>query len=309
MRTRKHHLRQTHNKPSQTIDKIIFGCTIAVAIVLRVIMPTFNPFALLWIGIIYLIYSIGRQWFNRKVGMLSAAFFAVSQFSLLQTEWTYSVGLLFVLLATWFWHKIIFATKPPKNGLYIGFSLSVLACTIGQHFALIQAILIFLTGLLWVQKEQRKPYCISGITSIVLAPLAMWLLRQKLNADTIAPSLPTASFITDFIQYTMNESQLFMFATGIVILLPLILGKRDKSRNPLRWVGIAWFTIVFGAGFSFSMFQKNILCYDSLLFSYPFLIITAFSLYKNRTLPSWQNALVVAAILFAGTSSFILSAH
>ena len=38
------------------------------------------PFALMGIGSVFLIYQIGKQWFNSKVGLLSAAFFAVSQF-------------------------------------------------------------------------------------------------------------------------------------------------------------------------------------------------------------------------------------
>jgi drug/metabolite transporter (DMT)-like permease len=98
-----------------------------------------------------------------------------------------------------------------------------------------------------------------------------------------------------------------MFSVGIIILLPLILGKRNKSRNPLRWVGIAWFVIIFGAALAYSLLREPILQYNILIFNYPFLIMAAFSLFKNRTLSPWQNALVVAVILFVGTSSLIFN--
>ena len=105
----------------------------------------------------------------------------------------------------------------------------------------------------------------------------------------------------------MNDSSLFMFSVGIIILLPLILGKRNKSRNPLRWMVIAWFVIIFAAALAYSLLREPILQYNILIFSYPFLIMAAFSLFKNRTLAPWQNALVVAVILFVGTSSLIFN--
>ena len=58
------------------------------------------PFALMGIGSVYLIYLIGRQWFNRKVGLFSAAFFAVSQLTVFYSQLArpYAAGLFFVLL-------------------------------------------------------------------------------------------------------------------------------------------------------------------------------------------------------------------
>ena len=120
MKTRKNHLRKTHNVPSKRMDYILIGIIILVAAVLRLwklgqvpfmhdefsallrtrfdnfhdfiqqgIMPDSHPigvqlflwgwvklfgwsafwvklpFVLMGIGSIYLIYLIGRQWFNR----------------------------------------------------------------------------------------------------------------------------------------------------------------------------------------------------------------------------------------------------
>ena len=269
------------------------------------------PFVLMGIGSIYLIYLIGQQWFNRKVGLFSAAFFAVSQFTVFYSQLArpYSAGLFFVLLMAWFWHKIVFGTETPKKGTYIGFALSAWACSLMQYFSIAQAGLIFLTGLFFLPKERRKAYWISGIAAVVLfAPTLPIFYQQLFVSGSIGGWLakPKNTVLIDFLQYTMNYSMLFMFAVGIIILLPLILGRFDKSRKPLRWAGIAWFVIIFGIAFAYSLLREPILQHSTLIFSYPFLVIVAFSLFKNRTLSPWQNALVVAAILFVGTISLFL---
>jgi hypothetical protein len=268
------------------------------------------PFALMGIGSVYLIYLIGRQWFNRKVGLFSAAFFAVSQFTVFYSQLArpYSAGLFFVLLLAWFWHKVVFGTKTTTRD-YIGFALSAWACSLMQYFSIAQAGLIFLTGLFFLPKERRKAYWLSGIAAVVLfAPTLPIFYQQLFVSGSIGGwlSAPKATFFTDFLQYTMNYSQLFMFATGIIILLPLILGKRNKQRQPLRWASLAWFVIIFAIAFVYSLKREPILQHSTLIFSYPFVIIIAFSLFKSRTLSPWQAALVVATILFVGTASLIM---
>ena len=268
------------------------------------------PFALMGIGSVYLIYLIGRQWFNRKVGLFSAAFFAVSQFTVFYSQLArpYAAGLFFVLLMAWFWYKVVFGTKTTTRD-YIGFALSAWACSLMQYFSIAQAGLIFLTGLFFLPKERRKAYWLSGIAAVVLfAPTLPIFYQQLFVSGSIGGWLaaPKSTFLTDFLQYTMNYSQLFMFATGIIILLPLILGKRNKQRQPLRWAGLAWFFIIFAIAFVYSLKREPILQHSTLIFSYPFVIIVAFSLFKSRTLSPWQTALVVAVMLFVGITSLIM---
>ena len=269
------------------------------------------PFVLMGIGSVYLIYIIGRQWFNRKIGLFSAAFFAVSQFTVFYSQLArpYAAGLFFVLLMAFFWHKVVFGTKTPTMKTYIGFALSAWACSLIQYFSIAQAGLIFLTGLFFLPKDRRKAYWLSGIAAVVLfAPTLPIFWQQLFVSGSIGGWLaaPKSTFLIDFIQYTMNYSMLFMFAVGIIILLPLIIGKRSKQKNPLRWAGIAWFVIIFAIAFIYSLTREPILQQSTLIFSFPFVIIVAFSLFGSRTLSPWQTALVVAAILFVGTASLIM---
>ena len=270
------------------------------------------PFVLMGIGSIYLIYLIGLQWFNRKVSLFSAAFFAVSQFTIFYSQLArpYAAGLFFVLLMAWFWYKIVFEAQKPKLGIYIGFALSAWACSLMQYFSIAQAGLIFLTGLFFLPKERRKAYWLSGIGALLLfAPTLPIFYQQLFVSGSIGGWLaaPKSAFLLDFIQYTMNYSQLFMFTVGIIILLPILLGKRDKLNNPLRWAGLAWFVIIFAIAFIYSLYREPIIQHSTLIFSYPFVIIVAFSLFKNRTLTSWQTVLVVAALLFVGITSLIMT--
>ena len=268
------------------------------------------PFVLMGIGSIYLIYLIGQQWFNRKVGLFSAAFFAASQFTVFYSQLArpYSAGLFFVLLMAYFWYKVVFETKTTTMD-YVGFTLSAWACSLIQYFSIAQAGLIFLTGLFFLPKERRKAYWLSGLGAVLLfAPTLPIFYQQLFVSGSIGGwlSAPKSSFLLDFLQYTMNYSMLFMFVTGIVILLPLILGKRSKQRQPLRWAGIAWFVIIFAIAFIYSLKREPIIQHSTLIFSYPFVIIAAFSMFGTRTLSPWQTALVVATILFAGITSLIM---
>ena len=268
------------------------------------------PFVLTGIGSVYLIYIIGRQWFNRKVGLFSAAFFAASQFTVFYSQLArpYSAGLFFVLLMAYFWYKVVFGTKTTTRD-YVGFALSAWACSLIQYFSIAQAGLIFLTGLFFLPKERRKAYWLSGIGAVLLfSPTLPIFWQQLFVSGSIGGWLaaPKTTFLVDFIQYTMNYSMLFMFATGIIILLPFIIGKRSKQRQPLRWAGLAWFVIIFAIAFIYSLTREPILQQSTLIFSYPFVIIVAFSLFGTRTLSPWQTALVVASILFVGTASLIM---
>ena len=270
------------------------------------------PFALMGIGSVYLIYLIGRQWFNRKVGLFSAAFFAVSQFGVFYSQLArpYAAGLFFILLMAFFWHKIVFEAKKPTMGVYVGFALSTWVCSLIQYFSIAQAGLMFITGLLFLPKVRRKAYWISGLVAVLLfSPTLPIFYQQLFVSGSIGGWLiaPDGMFWLDFLRYTMNYSQLFIFAVIVIILLPILLNRRDKSKNPLRWVGLAWFLIIYLIAFGYSLLREPILQRSTLIFSYPFLVIVAFSLFKNHTLSPWQNAMVVAVILFTGATSLVLN--
>lgn len=270
------------------------------------------PFALMGIGSVFMVYVIGRQWFNRKVGLLAAAFFAVSQLTVFYSQLArpYAPGLFFVLLMTVFWNKLLFDAKKPSIGTCIGFAVSAWLAALAHNFSTAQAGLIFLTGLFFLPKERRKAYWLSGIGAVALyAPHLPVFYYQTFVNGGIGGWLakPKSTFLIDFLQYTMNYAPLFIFAVGIVIVLPFILQKPEKRRHPVRWATIAWFLVNFSVAFVYSLLREPIIQYSTLIFCFPFLVLTLFSFHKNNSMTMTQTVIAVLAILFIGTSSLIIN--
>ncbi len=270
------------------------------------------PFAMMGIGSVYLIYVIGSQWFNRKTGLLSAAFFAVSQLTVFYSQIIrpYSAGLFFVLFFTYFWNKILFDTKKPSVGTCIGFAVTACLAALAHNFSAAQAGLIFLTGLFFLKKERRKAYWLSGIGAFVLyAPNLPIFYHQTFVNGGIGGCLarPDNDFLLHFLRYSMNYAPLFMFAVGFLAILPLILKNQEKRHRPIRWAAVAWFVINFAVAFGYSLLREPIIQYSTMIFCYPFLILALFSLYKNNTMNTTQTIVTVAAILFIGSMSLIVN--
>ncbi|MBQ3710414.1 MAG: glycosyltransferase family 39 protein [Bacteroidales bacterium] len=270
------------------------------------------PFALMGIGSILLIYLIGKQWFNSKVGLLSAAFFAVSQLTVFYSQLArpYSAGLFFVLLTTYFWNRILFGQRKPGIGICIGFAVSACLAALAHNFSAAQAGLIFLTGLFFLKKERRLAYWLGGVGALVLyAPHLPVFYYQTFVNGGIGGWLakPENSFILDFLRYTMNYTSLFMFAAGFLVILPFILGKQQKRSFPIRWAALAWFIIIFTVAFVYSLLREPIIQFSTLIFCYPFFVIIAFSFYKNHSMTMKQTVIVIVAILFIGTISLVIN--
>ena len=268
------------------------------------------PFALMGICSVYMIYRIGQQWFNRKAGLLAAAFFAVSQLTVFYSQIIrpYSAGLFFVLFFTFFWNKLLFSKKKPSVGDCIGFAITACLAALAHNFSAAQAGLIFLTGLFFLKKERRKAYWLSGIGALLLySPNLPIFYHQTFVNGGIGGWLakPKSSFLIDFFQYTMNYAPLFIFAVGVVIVLPFILQKPEKRQYPVRWVALAWFVIIFALAYIYSLVREPIIQYSTLIFCYPFLILMAFSFHRNNSMTMTQTAIAGLAILFIGASSLI----
>ena len=270
------------------------------------------PFALLGVGSIFLIYLIGKQWFNSKVGLLAAAFFAVSQLTVFYSQLArpYSAGLFFVLLTVYFWNKILFGQKKPSIGVCIGFAVAACLSALAHNFSAAQAGLIFLTGLFFLKKERRRAYWLSGIGALLLyAPHLPVFYHQTFVNGGIGGWLdkPENTFLLDFLQYSMNYAPLFMFAAGLIVVLPFILQKPEKRSHPVRWVAVAWFVLIFALAFVYSLLREPIIQFSTLIFCYPFFILTLFSFHKNNSMTMTQTAIAVLALLFIGSSSLIIN--
>ena len=272
------------------------------------------PFALMGIASVYLVYIIGNQWFNKNVGLVSAAFVSVSELFLFYSQLArpYSPGLFFILLFVYFWNRILFVRRRISFGICLGFALSAFLAAEMQMFSMAQAGLIALTGLFFlknVDKQRRKAYLWSCVAAVVLyLPTLPIFYYQLFVYGSIGGWLgkPAASFFTDFLKYSLNYSNLFIFTMLIVALLPLILGnrKRDK-RYAIRISCLVWFVVPMALAWIYSILKEPILQYSTLIFSYPFLIICAFSFFNERISQKLMTV-VVGFILLIGVTSLVI---
>lgn len=273
------------------------------------------PFALMGVASVYLVFKIGQQWFNTHVGLISAAFVTVSELFVLHSQLIrpYSSGLFFVLLFVYYWNRLLFIDEKISLRTCIGFALSAFLCSQMHNFSLAQAGLIYLSGLLFLKKDDKsrlKAYLLSGIAALILfLPTSFIFYHQIFVNGGIGGwlAMPEPTFIIDFFRYSLNYSQLFIFMSIIIMAYPFLSNKINKDKKTLlRIVGIALFVIPFVLAFVYSKFKEPILQFSTLIFSLPFLIIALFSFYDDKKTNILEKSIIVGSILFIGSTSLII---
>ncbi len=271
------------------------------------------PFALMGVASVYLTYVIANQWFNKNIGLLSAAVVSVSQLFVLYSQLIrpYTPGLFFILLLVYFWNNILFSEKRPTFGTYAGFALSAFCAAEIHMFSTAQAGLIALTGLLFFKNleiDRKKAYLWSCAAAVILyLPTFPIFYHQFFVEGGLAGWLarPKTDFLVTFLSYTLNYSDVFIFTVLIALLLPFILQKSSRDgRISIRIISFCWFLIPFLIAFVYSLLRQPIIQYSTLLFSFPFLIIAVFSFFDEK-ISVKTIGIVVGLILLTGVTSLI----
>lgn len=150
----------------------------------------------------------------------------------------------------------------------------------GLLFALLNTValgLIYFIGKLW---NCRK----TGLLAAAFFAVSQLSMFQGQLPEI---TTPWPIFVVDYLRYSMYDSYLLMFTTGLLVILPFILGRWNKKMRIVEWVSIAGFLVL-------------------PLFFFPFFIITLFSFYKPSTMTKAQTAISVIGLLFIGTCALIL---
>lgn len=272
------------------------------------------PFALMGIASVYLVYVIANQWFNKNVGIVSAAFVSVSELFLFYSQLArpYSIGLFFTLLFVYFWNRILFDRRDVGFWICLGFAMTAFLAAEMQMFSMAQAGLIALTGLFFfknIDRKRRKAYLWSCVAAVVLfLPTFPVFYYQLFVYGSIGGWLgaPSPTFVIDFLKYSMNYSDLFVFTMLIVLLLPFIVGNRTADRKAsIRICCLLWFLVPLAVALLYSYLKEPILQYSTLIFSYPFLIIFAFSFF-NENISKKIMTTVICLVILIGLTSLVI---
>lgn len=265
------------------------------------------PFIIFDLLSTYLIYLIGKQWFNETVGLLCAAALSGIQFTVFYSLITipYISGLLFVLMLIYFLSKLI--QTPKKNFLLNGilFVISGMLCTYNHHFSMLLALCIILCGLFLIQRKFLLKYILLGISIALLYIPHLDTFFHQLNIAGVNGWIaqPDPDFIFNYLGNIFNPFYLLMLVVLCISLGYLIIGKVTKVNYKKILFLFILFILPVLIAFINSIGKNEVFQYSVLIFSVTFIFLFILSIIPN-SLPK-TNFILVVIVLAAGLSSFI----
>ena len=244
------------------------------------------PFVLFGILSIIIAYRLGKKWFNPTVGLFTALFLAVLQYPITYGQFArpYVSGLFFSLLMVWFWTNVIFTPAKKRYVNLTGFILSAAVCAYNHHFSLLLFVLVAISGLFFLNKQNRKYYILSCLMVFILYIPHLPIFFTQLNRGGVEDWLkkPDPGFIFSYFQYILHFSPALIGFTILLIFSGIIFFTRNLQKtNKFRILVFSWFAVTYMIGYFYSVYVNAVLQYSVLLFVYPFLILFVFSFYRD----------------------------
>lgn len=244
------------------------------------------PFILTGLGAVYFGYKIGRRWMNETTGLLTAAFLATCEYTVMYSQIArpYTSGLFLILLMAYHWGEIVFFSNYKLKHL-IWFPVAAALCAYDHHFCMLTASLIGLSGIFLVEKRFLLKYiglCMAGIV-LYLPHIGILLAQLQMGGLDGWLGKPTSSFLLDYFSYITHYSVFLqvILAAGWITLLILSRKKNKKRRlKPLLFCGFL-FAGAFSIGYFYSVYQAPVLQFSSLIFAFPFAVLFVFGWIKE----------------------------
>ncbi len=255
-----------------------------------------TPFILFGIMTIWIVYLVGKDWFNSTSGLVAASFVAFLQFPVMYSQIArpYSSGLLFAMLMVYFWTKVIFHPRRKFYWNLAGYILSGALCAYNHHFSMLFAAMVGITGLFYCPRKKRVHYVAAGIAVIVLYLPHLPILLYQLGVGGIEGwlSKPRLDFILDYIRYIFHFSVYIYLLILVLISLSLYWYEENpRVRKKFILISLVWFLLPYVIGFLYSRYRSSVLQYSVLIFSFPFLLLAISGFFKT-TKPLHKTILV-----------------
>ncbi|MBI3133807.1 MAG: glycosyltransferase family 39 protein [Bacteroidetes bacterium] len=233
------------------------------------------PFVLFGTASIFLIFLLGKTWFNRQTGIYAAAILSVLYFPIIQSELArpYSPGLFIALATAWFYHKVLFSdVKKYKDAILLGLCFAAGMYT--HYFLFLSLLVIGFTGLFFLKKDNLKFYALAVVLAALLFIPHIPITLFHLGVGGLGwLGKPDHTFLFQFIFYAFNESWLVIsFLTGLIFFWSFRKGKSVVfSKN--FWLLTCWFLGIYTIGHIASLISTPILKFPVMLFAFPFLVL------------------------------------
>lgn len=268
-----------------------------------------TPFILFGLLSVWLVYLIGKSWFNATVGLVAASFVSFLQFPVMYSQIArpYASGLLFALMMVWFWTSIVFH---PKRHYYLnifGYVISGALCAYNHHFSMLFALMVGVTGLFYCSRANLKSYIAAGLLVFVLYIPHLPVLFYQLGTGGVEGWLqkPRYDFIFDYLKYIFHFSVFVFLLVFLLISLSMLWYEREPRVNrKFILISVIWFLLPYLIGFFYSKYRSAVLQYSVLIFSFPFLLFILFGYFK--TARAMHKVILVTLIALVVTTSLVV---
>jgi hypothetical protein len=265
------------------------------------------PFTVFGILSIYVIFLIGKKWFNDTVGLISAAYLASIQFTVMYSQIArpYISGMFFSLLMIYYWSNLMMNPdkKFYRNSLL--FIISTSLCTYNHHFSLLFAAIVGISGIFFIQRKLLFKYLICGLIIFILYIPHLKIFIYQLNVGGVEGWLgkPQNDFLIQFIYYIFNYSVFVIAIILGIFLFGLYQLKKGVFNPKLIVLSFLWFIIPFFIGFFYSRYFNAVLQYSVLIFSFPLIYFLLFGFIKEQN--TKVNLILVSVILLTNIFSLV----
>lgn len=280
------------------------------------------PFIICGVASVYVIYDIGKRWFNQTAGLLAATIIACSQFFVLYSTIArpYISGLFLCLLAIKFWLEIVFNSSPRKRD-YVYFALFACLSALNHHFSMMIVALCGIFGLFFISKTNFKFYLLACVGAVILYSPHLPILLVQLKIGGVGSTSggwldpPSDDFMIRFIAYVFHFSYLFIVAFIGSIVYSLfqktvsnkVMGVQpfesseslliENRQLKIKMVLLLLFTSSFLIGFFYSRKVNPVLQFSTLIFSVPCLILFIASFAKDLNTKKQFVVLVIISVV------------
>ncbi len=264
------------------------------------------PFVLCGGLSIWMVFLLGKRLFNKNAGLIAAGLLAVLYFPVLNGEFArpYSPGLLFTICVAYYLIKVLFDKEAKvKSAVLLGvfFALSMYT----HYFAFLTVGFMGLTGLMFITKNNWKPYLGAGLLAVLLFLPHVGITYYHLSVGGLAwLGPPAADWLAQYFFFAFNSSWLVVALIILLVVVGLLTKSSafvDAHKKGLL-ICILWFFGVYGLGHLLSLISTPLLKFPVMLFVFPFLLMLIAVVIQR--IP-YQKVVLAGLIVVSGISTFV----
>ena len=190
--------------------------------------------AIIAIVSIYAIYLLGKEMFNKKIGLIASIILCVNPFHLYYSQEARPYIFLFLFTTLSFYYLIKFIKLPSRKGAVLYGVISALM--IYSHFfglfVLCAQYLLLLLFLILSKKEERTPFfinaLISGLVALILFIPAIKIFIKVSQIKEFWIPAPTLDVYTLIFKEFFGNSETVLTLIGLILFVYFIKISKEK---------------------------------------------------------------------------------